>query len=195
MNYKLNYITRIFEKTSHKRIENYVITRIWHLLKSDEIKMMHQQYVDLGQGQRALTDLYFPQIDYHVEVDEEYHLANKEADQIREAGIISRTGHIVRRIDCSNEVDLHAINRQVDTVVEEINKLIEERKEPGNFIAWSTDELTPEFWKNRGVISVRDNVNLTTIDDIGKLFDVRIINRGYLKAGAAKYEKDGYSQI
>ena len=195
MDYKLDYVTRIFGKTSHKRIENYVITRLWHLLNSGEIKIMHQQFVNRGQGQRALTDLYFPQINYHIEVDEEYHSNNKEHDTIREAEIISQTGHTVRRINCSNAVSLNEIHNQIDESVREIIGLIEKKKESNNFIPWQLDELTPEFWKNRGVIRVEDNVNLTTIDDIGKLFNVKIVNRGYLKAGAAKYDKDGFSEV
>lgn len=195
MNYKLDYVTRIFAKTSHKRIENYVITRIWHLLNSEEIKIMHQQFVSRGQGQRALTDLYFPQINYHLEVDEEYHTNNAEHDKIREIQIIERTGHVVKRVNCSNITSLEEIHNQIDAIVKEINGLVKAKKELNNFIPWQIDELTPEFWKARGVIRVEDNVNLTTIDDIGKLFDVKIINRGYLKAGAAKYSKDGFSEV
>ena len=195
MDYKLDYVTRIFEKTSHKRIENYVITRIWHLLDSDEIKIMHQQFVNRGQGQRALTDLYFPQINYHIEVDEEYHTSNQEHDRNREAEIIAQTGHTVRRINCSNVIDLTEIHKQIVAIVNEITALVKQRKELGSFIPWHLDELTPQFWKNRGIIRVEDNVNLTKIDDIGELFNVRIINRGFLKAGAARYDKDGFSEV
>src|SRR5688572_9116078 len=117
MNYKLDYVTRIFTKTCHKRIENYVITRIWHLLNSEEIKIMHQQFVSRGEGQRALTDLYFPQINYHIEVDEEYHTNNTDQDKIREAQIIERTGHVVKRVNCSNITSLEEIHNQIDTIV------------------------------------------------------------------------------
>ena len=195
MNFKLDYVTRVLQKTSKKRIENYVISRIWHLLNNDEIKISHQQHVDRGQGQRAMTDLYFPQIYYHIEVDEEYHTNNKEHDQARESEIIKQTGHTVRRVNCSNVIDLKEIHGQIDEIVKEINDLVKTKKESSSFIPWSLDELTPEFWKNRGILRVTDNVNLTTIDDIGRLFNVKIANRGYLKAGAARYDKDGFSEV
>ena len=70
VSYKLDYISRIFQNTTKKRIEHYVITRIWHLLNTDEIQPISQQPVRRPNGQTALTDLYFPQLSYHIEVDE-----------------------------------------------------------------------------------------------------------------------------
>ncbi len=45
MSYKLDYISRFLQRTSSKRIEHYVIYRIWHLLDNYDIKMTPQQYV------------------------------------------------------------------------------------------------------------------------------------------------------
>lgn len=73
--------------------------------------------------------------------------------------------------------------------------MVKKEKELNRFIPWHEDELTPKFWKSRGVINVEDNVNLRTIEDIGLLFDVKIAHRGYLKAGAAKYDKSGFAEV
>lgn len=45
MDYKLEYITRFFEKTSNKRIETYVLTRIWGKIDDLDIKIIPQQYI------------------------------------------------------------------------------------------------------------------------------------------------------
>jgi len=197
MNYKLDYVTRVFAKTNKKRIENYVISRIWHLLNDDEIKIVHQQYVSRDKGNYALTDLFLPQINYHIEVNEEFHYTDENKillDKKRQQDIIRNTkGHTITCVDCRE--NLANIHKRVDEIVNEIKDKIEEKKASNSFLAWQEDELTPEYWIKRGVINVDDNVNLRTIDDIGKLFNVKITNRGFLKAGAASYDKDGYSDI
>src|SRR5690606_1447796 len=113
MNFKLDYITRILQKTNKKRIENYVISRIWHQLNNDEIKISHQQYIYRGDGKYALTDLYFPQLNYHIEVNEEFHYKDEDKisiDKLREEDIIRSTkGHIIRFIDCQDDKTLENI--------------------------------------------------------------------------------------
>lgn len=74
MSLKLDYITRLFQKTSKKAIEHYVLTRLWHLLNDYEIEMLPQQYVNRHADKYALTDVYFPQVKLHVEVNERAHL-------------------------------------------------------------------------------------------------------------------------
>jgi hypothetical protein len=199
MNFKLDYITRILQKTSKKRIEHYVISRIWHQLNNDEIKISLQQYVHRNIKNFALTDLYFPQLNYHIEVNEEFHYKDDlkiSADKLREEDIIRNTkGHTIRFIECQNDKTLNEIHLQIDQVVEEINKLVEEQKRQSKFRVWDEEELTPKYWKQKGSISVDDNVNLRTIDEIGFLFDEKIMNKGFLKPGAIKYTKDGFSEV
>ncbi len=69
---RTEFILRQISKTNKKSYENYVVTRIWHLLNDLNIKIVTQQHVTRPAG-RALTDLYFPQIKLHVEIDEGHH--------------------------------------------------------------------------------------------------------------------------
>ncbi|WP_027000749.1 AbaSI family restriction endonuclease [Eisenibacter elegans] len=73
MNYKVEYITRLFQKTSSKAIENYCLTRLWHRLDNDEIKFVPQQYVNRHTDKYALTDVYLLQFKIHIEVNEPAH--------------------------------------------------------------------------------------------------------------------------
>ncbi|MFO8067398.1 MAG: hypothetical protein R6U11_07440, partial [Bacteroidales bacterium] len=69
---KLDYIARQLSRARKKRYEHYVTTRIWHLLNDLTIKLVTQQYVKRPEG-RALTDIYFPQLQIHIEIDENHH--------------------------------------------------------------------------------------------------------------------------
>ena len=80
--YKLNYLSKTFSKIDKKGIETYVISRIWNKLDNLDIKIVCQQYVKRDKGY-ALLDLYFPKINYGVEVDEPHHLNQQEEDAMR----------------------------------------------------------------------------------------------------------------
>ncbi len=86
-------------KTNKKNDENYVITRIWNRLDNLDIKFITQQYVIRPDGKYALTDMYFPQLGIHIEIDEGHHKTNIESDKAREENIVRVTDHEVKRID------------------------------------------------------------------------------------------------
>ena len=72
--YKLDYMTRLFRKIRNKRFEAYIIQRIWDLLNDDSIRFVTQQYFKRNEnGNYALADLYLPQINMIVEIDEGQH--------------------------------------------------------------------------------------------------------------------------
>lgn len=175
---KKEYIIRQLGRTKNKKYEAYVVTRIIHLLNDFSIKFVTQQYVTRPEG-RALTDLYFPQFGFHIEVDEGQHFnqANIEADKIREADIINATGHEILRIDVTKSFD--DINTQIDVAVNKIKSL---RKE-GSFIPWDIDsEFDSETYIKRGYIDIKDNVAFKTIKDACNCFGHNYT--GYQRAGA-----------
>ncbi len=152
---KLEFIIRQLAKTNKKNYENYVVSRIWHKLDNIDVKFITQQYVSRGEGKYALTDMYFPQISLHIEVDEPHHKENIVADEIREADIVNITNHKIMRVDISK--GLENINNQVDDIVEQIKCRI---KELGNkFLPWNLEkETSPETYIEKGCISLEDNV-------------------------------------
>ena len=192
MNYKLDYISRLFEKTSKKRIENYVISRIWHLLNDEEIKLIPQQYVDRNNGQYALTDLYFPQINLHVEINEPAHYDSDERiklDNERRQIIEKQTNHFVIEINCRGS--LQEIHAQIDDTIDLIKNKITLQKDLGLFKAWNPEtEFTPEYHKQVGFLRAIDNPCLKTIEDICKLFDAKVPIRGFLRKGGVTHPKN-----
>lgn len=183
---KREYLIRTFSRTKRKDYENYIINGIWHKLNRLDIKPVTQQYVMRSDGNRALIDLYFPQINYGVECDEGYHIANYENDKIRELTMeemlntIDETGtFILRRIPAYESIEV--IHSKIKEVVAEIGKLFEERNIP----AWNMDTESYEIALNKMSISVEDNLEFYRIVDICKCFgkDMKAIQRCFFHIG------------
>lgn len=175
---KLNHILRQLSKTNKKNLENYVITRIWHKLDDLEIKFITQQYVKRTNGSYALTDMYFPQFNLHVEVDEKHHKSNYNEDSIRERDIISQSGHEIIRIDVDCSIEL--VNTQVDSLVNRIKNL---KSASGHlFIKWEPiKETSSATYIEKGYICLEDKVAFKRIVDAINCFGVKY--KGWQKGG------------
>lgn len=184
MDYKLDYITRMLTKISHKRLESYVIHRIWDKLDNSDIHFVFQQYVVRKEGKYALADLYLPQIGVVVEINEPAHFNNQEADRIRNSEISEHAEVMV--VNCYNVVDgkaiacsLEELNRRTDEVVELLRKRIDKT----DFYPWKDSDI-PEKIRKRGVLRAEDNVSLNTIDDIAAIFGTKPKHKGFLRVSA-----------
>ncbi|MBR1667145.1 MAG: hypothetical protein IJ693_02575 [Bacteroidaceae bacterium] len=201
IDYNLNYLTQMFKKVKFKPIESYIAQRIWHRLDRTNVEMVCQQYVRRGEAY-ALVDLFFPQINYGVEIDEAYHAnpEQKRRDELRTYEIIRNTEIKLERIICydknkstENETfycALEDIHQQVDKVVSEIRQRIEEEEKQSRFQPWTNeDKLKPDFHRAKGVLRVKDNDSFRTTLDICKTFGMDVksnrrggksLNNGYL---------------
>jgi hypothetical protein len=194
MDLKTEYVARLFQKTSLKKIENYCLTRLWHKLDNDEIEFIPQQYINRHIDKYALTDVYLPQFGLHVEINEPAHYDSPErieADKNRKYEIESKTGHKVVVIDCRHELRL--IHRQIDELVIEINERIKEQRLDNSFKPWNPSiERNPEYWKAQKTINIEDKISMNSIEDICKLFDADFnkTKRGYLRRGGIALHKD-----
>lgn len=176
---KKEYIIRQLGRTKNKKYEAYVVTRIIHLVNDFTIKFTTQQYVTRPEGRKALTDLFFPQFDLHIEVDEGQHFnePNIREDKIREADIVNATGHEILRIDVTKSFE--EINNQIDTVVKKITTM----RQATSFIPWDLEsEFNSETYIKRGYIDISDNVAFKTIKDACNCFGHNYT--GYQRAGA-----------
>lgn len=194
---KLEYLARLFQKIAAKPLESYVLSRLWHTINDEEVKIVLQQYVAINTDNYALTDVFFPQVKVHVEVNEPAHYSSEEhiaADKSRLADIERQTGHTVSVIDCRNE--LAQIHRDIDELARSITTQIQEQRNNGTFKPWQPEmERNHEHWKTNNTISIRDEVVLNTIEDICALFDADFQKtvRGYQRLGALPHPQN--SQI
>lgn len=187
---KLEYISRMLTKISHKRLECYVIYRIWNGLNRTDVRFDFQQYVRRKDGNYALADLYLPQFKISVEVNEPAHYYNM-AEDLKRRSEVSAHGLKVLNIDCYNvingksvECSLEELNYRTDQVVLEIRTELEKRIASNSFIPWTMQDIVTVI-KNRGVLRVEDYISINTIDEIAEIFGAKLKHRGYLRAGGA----------
>ena len=171
-------------KISHKRLESYVIHSIWYKLDNPDIHFVFQQYVVRKAGKYALADLYLPQLGLVVEINEPAHYKNTEADKIRNAEISEYAKVLI--VNCYNVVDdkavacsLEELNHRTDEVMDKIKHRIRQT----DIQPWKGSDAPKEI-RQRGVLSVEDNVSLNTIDDIAAVFGTKPKHKGFLRVSA-----------
>ena len=196
MDFKLEYMERLFAKISKKKTESYVISRIWHQLDDDRVKFVVQQYIKRTQDKYALADLYLPQLNIFIEINEPFHKNNVEVDKIRNEEIINKTHSELRVIDCGyttkdkdGKDEIHwksidEIHRQVTDVVNLIRHRITELGD--KFKPWDeANTLSVEYHRNNGYLKVEDNECLRTTEDVAAVFGTKPKHRGFLRASGA----------
>ena len=160
---KQEYIIKQIAKTNKKKFENYVVTRLVHSLNTSEVKFLTQQYVKRPTG-HALTDMYLPQIELHIEIDEPFHKKQVVSDLDRELDIINATNHQIRRIKITDSIE--NLNNQIDELLIFINSKIKESKSKGDFKPWNyEEEFDPNYWRSKGELNLKDNPRFRTILD------------------------------
>ncbi len=129
---KIEYITNQFKKTFGKKYENYCISRIYALVGRDDFKIVTQQMFKRKDNNIALADLYLPQINMWIEVNEEHHKKRELEDAERTAEVIElnkKSEKVKIKYDALNEVITSNIEKPYiidvyDKSLEEINKQI-----------------------------------------------------------------------
>lgn len=182
MDYKLEYMTRLFAKISKKKTETYVISRIWHQLNDDRIKFVVQQYIRRTQDKYALADLYLPQLDIFIEINEPFHKNNAEIDRIRNDEILQVTHSKPIVIDCDNSIE--HIHAKITEVVQQIKQAIIERGD--KFIPWDGGStLSVEYHRKKSYLKVDESEYVRTIDEAFAVFGAKAKHRGFLRVAGA----------
>ncbi len=173
---KAEYITNQFHRTHNKKYENYCILGIWHRLNRTDVQFVTQQMFRRNNG-IALADLYLPQLNMYIEIDESHHAKQTIEDKLRTEEIIKNKikkmdeiidGDIEEyRIDVSHE-DIDLINQRIDEVVKIIKDKIVLLGE--NFVPWNNEYPDPEVYIKKDILNVSDNVKVHTLFDVSKLF-------------------------
>ncbi|GAB2765677.1 AbaSI family restriction endonuclease [Salinimicrobium soli] len=178
---KKEYIKKQIARTNKKDYENYVISRIIHRLDNLDVKFVTQQYIKKEDGY-YLADLYFPQLNYFIEIDEGHHLNQQEADKVRDADFHNVVGVSPKRIDVCNTT-IKEINDQCDQTVTEIETRLIKRKRSGEFDPWDPEkEFSPDTWIKKGKITTGDKVAFRRIVDGCKAMGLNY--EGFQRAGA-----------
>jgi hypothetical protein len=104
---------------------------------------------------------------------------------LREADIIDATGHEIRRIDVTKDLD--HIHEAIDEIVE---LLCENKLAMKNFKAWDLEaEFDPKTYIERGYIDLKDDVAFRTMIDAVNSF-VSAYKRGGMWKGGVKHPRE-----
>lgn len=181
-----DYVLHQFRRTWNKKYENYCIERIYHKMDNPNLKFITQQMFRRSDNKVALADLYFPQLRLSVEIDEDYHMSQKERDKERTADILAKMKSLESvvdfepeeiRINADKNQTLESLNSQIDDVVCEINNRI---KRLHHKLEWDDIIKTSDQVKDEGKELIDGEVALRTIQEVSELFD-----KGY--KGMQKY--------
>lgn len=176
---KKEYLTNQLKKTFFKKYENYCVTRIYNLVNNFNLQIVTQQLFKRGNHKTALADIYFPQINLWVEIDEQYHETQKNIDRQRTEDIlinnkINKLEEVVQiqelekpyRIKAGEGDELEDINKQIDEIVKEINHRISAL---GEKLIWDCEDKEPSDFNGK-IIRYSDNVKFRTIKKVTELF-------------------------
>lgn len=178
---KADYIASSLSKIKHKKWELYIISRIVHILNDPEIEFVCQQLVLRGNDERALVDLYFPQFNICLEINErDSHAGDKEKalDKARNSEIIKALGaelFIIKNFTDKDEkitdASLDKIHAEVDDFVQNLRNRKEILIIKNEFQPWSLEKkFNPGLHIKRGYLDADENPCFRSITDALRCF-------------------------
>ena len=191
-----DYILHQFRRTWNKKSENYCIERIYNKIDNADLKFVTQQMFRRKENKIALADLYFPQLNLSVEIDEDHHKSQEELDKERTADILKKMRSLENvvefepeelRINAESSQTLESLNAQIDTVVELIKERINKLTKP---LEWEDIIKTADQVKAEGKDIFDGKIALRTIQEVSELFD-----KGYYGMQRCYFEKSKGSNI
>ncbi len=181
---KTEYLARMLNKrTKNKDYENFVVNAIYFQINNLNLTPVTQQYVKIKNNKYALIDLYFPQINYAIEVDEGHHLfeENEIKDKIRSIDIHEKIACTPKRIKIFEKQDeplpIENINNQINTIVQEIKEIISNLESKNKPIQWPDYEEKLAFLKEKDKLTANDDIDFYGITKILNFFE-RKTNKG-----------------
>jgi len=143
MGWKYSYLVEQIHRTAYKKHESYIVGSLLHDPRLSSIKPCTQHYVKRKDGGYALLDLFYPQINLAVEIDEPHHDGNKGNDDRRQGDVEKHLGCEFWRIEIAEGDVLGQIDDLKAFMLDKIRKV----KRDGLWVSWtkpqrvSLDEL------------------------------------------------------
>ncbi|HCH01430.1 MAG TPA: hypothetical protein DEV85_06015 [Vibrio sp.] len=132
MNWKYNYLVDQIHRTSYKKHENFIVGSLLHDPELEDLKPCTQFYVDRTDGGYSLLDLFYPQINLAIEIDEPAHENNIEADNKRQTIIEEKLECAFFRVKVKNG----NVPNQIQKLKIKIKELRADAKKKGSWENW-----------------------------------------------------------
>ena len=147
---KFQYLSKTFNRrTKGKDYENFVLNAIYSRIDNPNLIPVTQKNVRIpGTDKKYLLALFFPQLDYYIEVDESYHFTPEQQaeDEQRRKEIRAATGYTEGRIAiCKTSETLRTyedVNTQIDEEVAKIKRMIADKEAQGKKLVWNDFDLS-----------------------------------------------------
>ena len=152
---QLDHIAYMFNvRTKGKKYENFIVNAIYTKVGNPDLMPVTQQYVKNPKDKRKffLLDLYFPQINFGVEIDEEQHVSKEgqNKDKERTEAITNTIGYEEARIPI---VDIATGDKrsyaEIYNDIEQVAERIKQKIKAKGGVKWETNE---EKRRNLGIV-------------------------------------------
>jgi hypothetical protein len=160
----LKYLVKTLSKTNRKDYENYVINAIYQRVNNLKLIPVTQQYVR-AKEKYYLIDLYFPQINLGIEINESYHYKQIKKDQIRLEKIYSSIDLKDFKLESIKIDTLENTEEEIKRIVKLIKKRILKYK-----LEIETYEQKLKKIKTKKIIRSKDSFFFKKINDIAFIF-------------------------
>ncbi|MBA4853807.1 AbaSI family restriction endonuclease [Emticicia sp. BO119] len=135
--WKYNYLIRQLQRTFYKAHENFLINSLFHDDRLINLKPLTQYYVKTKDNNYYFIDLFYPQINLAIEIDEAPHEVKGEIDLLRQSEI----ENILRCEFCRIRISANKIAEQIIEIKEIILKLIKESENNNTWKKWIEPKL------------------------------------------------------
>jgi very-short-patch-repair endonuclease len=202
---QLDHVAYMFNvRTKGKKYENFIVNAIYAKVDNPDLMPVTQQYVRNPKDLRKyyLLDLYFPQINFGVEIDEGQHMSDEcqVLDKARTEAIKSAIGYEEARISIVDKKtgqkrSYSEISKDIDLVVLRIKQKIDDL----GGVKWVTNEEKKRslgIIKNGpGIFDIKQDVTYRSITEIynicggcrGTGKDAKSLQKGFYKLNNQYY--------
>lgn len=202
---QLDHVAYMFNvRTNGKKYENFIVNAIYAKVDNPDLMPVTQQYVRNPKDSRKyyLLDLYFPQINFGVEIDEGQHMSDEcqVLDKARTEAIKSAIGYEEARISIVDKKtgqkrSYPEISKDIDLIVLRIKQKIDDL----GGVKWVTNEEKKRslgIIKNGpGIFDIKQDVTYRSITEIynicggcrGTGKDAKSLQKGFYKLNNQYY--------
>ena len=202
---QLDHIAYMFNvRTKGKKYENFIVNAIYAKVDNPDLMPVTQQYVRNPKDSRKyyLLDLYFPQINFGVEIDEGQHMSDEcqVLDKARTEAIKSAIGYEEARISIvdkktAQKKSYSEISKDIDLIVLRIKQKIDDL----GGVKWVTNDEKKRslgIIKNGpGIFDIKQDVTYRSITEIynicggcrGTGKDAKSLQKGFYKLNNQYY--------
>lgn len=202
---QLDHVAYMFNvRTKGKKYENFIVNAIYAKVDNPDLMPVTQQYVRNPKDSRRyyLLDLYFPQINFGVEIDEGQHMSDEcqVLDKARTEAIKSAIGYEEARISIVDKKtgqkrSYSEISKDIDLIVLRIKQKIDDL----GGVKWVTNDEKKRslgIIKNGpGIFDIKQDVTYRSITEIynicggcrGTGKDAKSLQKGFYKLNNQYY--------